>query len=62
VANTADKYAFWRYADLVERRIITDRNDLHPEAAQAGVPASCATGAWFTRRRAVPGWRGDAVG
>lgn len=33
-----DAYAFWRYADLIERNIISGRSDLHRKQTLLGFP------------------------
>jgi predicted DNA-binding transcriptional regulator AlpA len=33
-----DDLAFWRYSDLVERRIVSGRSDLHRKQEQDGFP------------------------
>lgn len=34
----SEEFAFWRYSDLVERRIVTNRSDLYRKQQQAGFP------------------------
>ena len=61
VIDDDDEYAFWRFADLVERRIVNNREDLHQKQKRFGFPkpvrltAGKSSAALF-RRTAVKQW------